>query len=146
MPAKGSAGSGPPESWFPYTWKLPIFFQAPSDSGRVPVMLLATALKMLMSTKALIASGRVPSTLAFGMTLHGQRNRAGGGGGGSVREELVRSGLAGRATHILSTVVPAALQTGKVLPPSEGLQEQGSVRVHAAAPPWGIHLSPFVAS
>ena len=43
MPAKGSAGSGPPESWFPYTWKLPIFFQAPSDSGRVPVMLLATA-------------------------------------------------------------------------------------------------------
>ena len=81
MPAKGSAGSGPPESWFPYTWKLPIFFQAPSDSGRVPVSLLLRTLKTSMSTKAPMDSGRVPSrleTVPSPMTLHDkQQGRAG---------------------------------------------------------------------
>ena len=75
---KGSAGSGPPESWFPCTWKLITFFHALSDSGRVPVSLLYRTLKTVMSTKALMASGRMPSRLLICRTLHDeQRGRAG---------------------------------------------------------------------
>jgi hypothetical protein len=122
---KGSAGSGPPENWFPCTWKLPIFFQALSDSGRVPVRLLSCALKVLMSTKAPMASGRMPpSSKPQQRRLHdsGATREVGGAPhdlGSMCRcavSELVwraakRAGVLLRCgTHSSVTAVPAELQ------------------------------------